>query len=104
MGPLTKYLDPGEANYVMRVVHKGTCRNYFNADSIANKIVRAGYCPTMDNDTKEFVKNMTSANLWLPTPLVKGNDACHLYPLAFYEVGHGNRRDFLSIKSSFYWS
>ena len=36
-------LSPEEADYVMREVHEGICRNHSGLWSLVNKLIRAGY-------------------------------------------------------------
>ena len=46
--PYLRCLGLGEADYVMREVHKGICRNHSGARSLVNKLIRTGYYwPTM---------------------------------------------------------
>ena len=41
--PYLRCLSPDEANYVLREVHEGACRNHSGARSLIHKVVRAGY-------------------------------------------------------------
>ena len=41
--PYLRCLSPDEANYVLREVHEGACRNHSGARSLIYKVVRAGY-------------------------------------------------------------
>ena len=41
--PYLRCLSLDEANYVLREVHKGACRNHSGARSLIHKVVRAGY-------------------------------------------------------------
>ena len=36
-------LGPKEADYVMREIHKGICRNHSEARSLVHKLIRVGY-------------------------------------------------------------
>ena len=46
--PYLRCLGNEEADYVMREVHKGICRNHSGSRSLVHKLVRAGYYwPTM---------------------------------------------------------
>ena len=46
--PYLRCLGNEEANYVMREVHEGICRNHLGSRSLVHKLVRAGYYwPTM---------------------------------------------------------
>ena len=50
-------LSHDEADYVMREVHEGICRNHTGARSLVHKLIRAGYYwPTMLKDTQAYVK------------------------------------------------
>ena len=50
-------LSHEEANYVMREVHEGICRNHSKAQSLVHKLIRAGYYwLTMLKDAQAYVK------------------------------------------------
>ena len=50
-------LSHNEADYVMREVHEGICRNHSRARSLVHKLIRAGYYwPTMFKDAQAYVK------------------------------------------------
>ncbi|XP_011069634.1 uncharacterized protein LOC105155457 [Sesamum indicum] len=56
-GPLLKCLNDSQAEYVLREIHEGSCRNHSGARSLAQKVTRQGYFwPTLRKDTKEFVQ------------------------------------------------
>ncbi|XP_070053260.1 uncharacterized protein [Nicotiana tomentosiformis] len=56
-GPLAICLGPGDTEYVLREVHEGTCENHSGAESLVQKVIRAGYyCIDMEKDVKEFVR------------------------------------------------
>ncbi|XP_070011370.1 uncharacterized protein [Nicotiana sylvestris] len=42
-GSWTVCLGPGDTDYVLREVHKGTCGNHSGAECLVCKIIRAGY-------------------------------------------------------------
>ena len=49
--PYMRCLGNEEANYVMREVHEGICRNHSESRSLVHKLVQAGYYwPTMKVD------------------------------------------------------
>ena len=55
--PYLRCLVPDEANYVLREVHKGACRNHSGARSLIHKVVLVGYYwPTVQEDAKAYVK------------------------------------------------
>jgi hypothetical protein len=55
--PLLKCLSDEDANYVLREIHHGVCRNHSRVKSLANKVIRAGYYwPTMIKDAAELVR------------------------------------------------
>ena len=55
--PYLRCLTPNEFHYVLKAIHKGTCRNHSGARSLVHKIVRAGYYwPSMQIDAKAYVK------------------------------------------------
>ena len=41
--PYLRCLSPDEANYVLREVHEGACRNHLGARSLIHKVVHAEY-------------------------------------------------------------
>uniref|UniRef100_A0A2N9HL41 Integrase catalytic domain-containing protein n=1 Tax=Fagus sylvatica TaxID=28930 RepID=A0A2N9HL41_FAGSY len=50
-------LAPTEAEYVLKEMHEGICRNHSGARSLSNKIIRAGYYwPSIQMDTNSFVQ------------------------------------------------
>ena len=50
-------LSHDEADYMMREVHDGICGNHSGAQSLAHKLIRAGYYwPTMLKDAQAYVK------------------------------------------------
>nr|XP_016501884.1 PREDICTED: uncharacterized protein LOC107820171 [Nicotiana tabacum] len=56
-GTLVVCLGPGDTDYVLREIHKGTCGNHYGAESLVRKIIRAGYYwDIMKKYTKEFVR------------------------------------------------
>ncbi len=53
--PYLRCLDKLEAEYVMREVHEGICRNHSGARSLVHKLIRAGYYwPTMLKDAVSY--------------------------------------------------
>ena len=55
--PFLRCLDPDEASYVLREIHKGVCGNHSGGRSLAKKCVRQGYYwPTMERDATELVR------------------------------------------------
>ena len=56
--PYLRCLGHKEANYVMREVHEGICRNHSGARSLVHKLIRAGYYwPTMMKDVQAYVQS-----------------------------------------------
>ena len=55
--PYLRCLGNEEADYVMREVHEGICRNHLGSRSLVQKLVRAGYYwPTMQADAEAYVR------------------------------------------------
>lgn len=55
--PLLKCLPNEDADYVLREVHQGVCRNHSGAKALTNKVIRAGYYwPTMNRNATELVR------------------------------------------------
>ena len=55
--PYLRCLGNEEADYVMREVHEGICRNHLGSRSLVHKLIRAGYYwPTMQADTEAYVR------------------------------------------------
>ena len=56
--PYLRCLNKLEAEYVMREVHEGICRNHSGARSLVHKLVRAGYYwPTMQKDSISYIRS-----------------------------------------------
>ena len=41
--PFLRCLSPEKADYVMREVHEGICRNHSRSQSLVHKLIQAGY-------------------------------------------------------------
>lgn len=55
--PYLRCLGLDEANYVMREVCEGVCRNHLGARSLVHKLMQAGYYwPIMQKDTQSYMK------------------------------------------------
>lgn len=55
--PYLRCLVRNEADYVMRKVHEGVCKNFLGACSLVHKLIRAGYyCPTMQKDALSYIR------------------------------------------------
>ena len=55
--PYLRCLNPKEADYVMREVHKGIYGNHLGLQSLVHKLIRAGYYwPTIQKDAQTYVK------------------------------------------------
>ena len=55
--PYLRCLCYEEADYIMREVHEGICRNHLGAQSLVRKLIRVGYYwPTMLKDAQAYVK------------------------------------------------
>ena len=55
--PYLRCLGIEEADYVMREVHEGICRNHLRSRSLVHTLVRAGYYwPTMQKNAEAYVK------------------------------------------------
>ena len=55
--PYLRCLVPKEAEYGMREVHEGICRNHLGARSFVPKLIRVGYYwPTIQKDAQAYVK------------------------------------------------
>ena len=55
--PYLRCLSHEEADYVIREVHEGICRNHSGARLLVHKLIRAGYYwPTMLKDAQAYVK------------------------------------------------
>ena len=55
--PYLRCLGMEEADYVIRGVHEGICRNHLGSRSLVHKLVWAGYYwPTMQKDAEAYVK------------------------------------------------
>ncbi|XP_070009629.1 uncharacterized protein [Nicotiana sylvestris] len=66
-GPLAICLGPGDTDYVLREIHKGTCGNHSAADSLVRKLIIVGYYwDNMEKDTKEFVRKCDICQRFAP--------------------------------------
>ncbi|XP_019246477.1 PREDICTED: uncharacterized protein LOC109226132 [Nicotiana attenuata] len=66
-GPLAICLGPGNTEYVLREINEGTCGNYSRADSLVQKVIRAGYYwDSMEKDAKEFVRKCDKCKRFAP--------------------------------------
>ena len=55
--PILKCIAGKDADYVLRKVHEGVCKNHIGARTLAGKVLRQGYYwPTMLRDATELVK------------------------------------------------
>ena len=55
--PILNCIAGKDADYVLREMHEGVCRNHIGARTLAGKALRQGYYwPTMLRDTTELVK------------------------------------------------
>ena len=55
--PYLRCVGNDKADYVMREVHKGICRNHSGSRSLVHKLVWAGYYwPTMQADAEAYVR------------------------------------------------
>ena len=60
--PYLRCLGPEEAGYVMREVYEGIYENHSGSQSLAHKLIRAGYYwPTMQKDAQTYVKACENA-------------------------------------------
>ena len=55
--PYLRFLVPEEADYVIREVHEGVCRNHSGSRSLVHKLIQAGYYwSTMQRDAHAYIK------------------------------------------------
>ena len=55
--PYLKCLGPEKADYVIRKVHEGICRNHSGSRSLMHKLIWVGYYwATMQNNAQAYVK------------------------------------------------
>ncbi|KAI9119945.1 hypothetical protein K1719_008914 [Acacia pycnantha] len=70
--PMLKCLNMSESKYVLVEIHGGINGQHMGAKALARKALRAGYYwPTMEADSKEFVKTCDSCQkhariIWSP--------------------------------------
>ncbi|GFY90877.1 hypothetical protein Acr_07g0010730 [Actinidia rufa] len=66
-GPLLRCLRPKEAEYVLREIHEGICRNHFEARSLAKKTIRQGhFWPTIERDAVAYIKRCDKCQRFAP--------------------------------------
>ncbi|KAL0456893.1 UNVERIFIED_CONTAM: hypothetical protein Slati_1028500 [Sesamum latifolium] len=95
LSPLLKCLNPDRAEYVLRVVHEGSCGNHSGARSLAKKVLRQGYYwPTMIKDASALVRKCSPCqkhanHLHNPTTFMKTMESpC---PLDMWVNGHSRK-------------
>ena len=55
--PILKCIAGKDADYILREVHEGVCRNHIGAQTLAKKALKQGYYwPTMLRDVTKLVK------------------------------------------------
>ena len=55
--PILKCIEGRDADYVLKEVHEGVCKNHIGARALAGKVLRQGYYwPTILRDTTELVR------------------------------------------------
>ncbi|XP_059669410.1 uncharacterized protein LOC132314582 [Cornus florida] len=55
--PYLRCVSSEEADYILREIHLGVCRNHAEGRSLTNKAIRLGYYwPTMQKDVLDFVQ------------------------------------------------
>ncbi|KAK3001310.1 hypothetical protein RJ639_022360 [Escallonia herrerae] len=61
--------SPKKANYALREVHEGICRQHLGGSNLAHKIVRQGYYwPGMQKDAVNFTKKCDQCQKFTPLP------------------------------------
>nr|GFC31526.1 reverse transcriptase domain-containing protein [Tanacetum cinerariifolium] len=64
--PMLRCMGPLQANYVIREIHMGSCGMHVGPRAIVRKAIRQGYYwPTMHEDAKREVENVTHAKYML---------------------------------------
>jgi hypothetical protein len=62
-------LTSEEANYVIREVHEGVCRNHSGARALAHKLTRTGYYwPSLLCDTTQYMKTYNKCQRFANVP------------------------------------
>ena len=83
--PYLRCLSQDEANYVLREVHEGACRNHSGARSLIHKVVRAGYYwSTIQADAKAYVKVCDQCQRFSNIPRQSSE---YLTPMAVRSIG-----------------
>ena len=65
MGVHLRYVDEGEAQKLIEVVHEGVCRAHMNGTVLAKKIAHQGYFwLTMETDCVKFMKKCHNCQVY----------------------------------------
>lgn len=87
--PLLKCLAPADANYVLREIHEGICRNHSGGRMLAYKAIREGYFwSIMHEDALELTKKCDKCQRFAKIPRQPPEDLIHLLsPWPFAQWG-----------------
>ena len=70
--PLLKCVTPSEAEYIMRDIYEGICRNHARRQSLAFKTLKQGYYWTkIKADYMEFDRKKASSSQRYPRHILK---------------------------------
>jgi hypothetical protein len=88
--PLLKCLTNSEAEYVLKEIHEGVCRNHSGSRMLAHKATRAGYYwPTMNKDLVRLVRQCDKCQRFarvMKNPLEKLSSITSPWPFAKWGV------------------
>ncbi|XP_058761637.1 uncharacterized protein LOC131635050 [Vicia villosa] len=88
--PLLKCIDEGTTPHVLREIHEGINSQHLGGRSLARKLLRAGYYqPTMQHDTKEYVKRCDKCQRFRDMHITPLNDLRSLSspcPFAWWDM------------------
>jgi hypothetical protein len=77
--PLLKCLSEPDADYVLRKIHEGLCRNRSRAKMLVNKVIRTGYYwLTMNKDAANIVRTCDACQRFAR---IMKNPPEHLHPI-----------------------
>ncbi|GJV08898.1 reverse transcriptase domain-containing protein [Tanacetum coccineum] len=81
LGPWLWCVGPLQTNYVLREIHKGSCRMHSGPRSVVAKAIRTGYYwPTMHTDAQKLIRECNDCQVHRPIPR---NPQQNLTPIRF---------------------
>ncbi|GJV86362.1 reverse transcriptase domain-containing protein [Tanacetum coccineum] len=89
LGPWLRCVGPLQSNYVLRVIHEGSCSMHSGPRSVVAKAIRTGYYwPTMHTDARKLIRECNDCEVHRPIPRnLQQNLTPITSPWPFYKWG-----------------